>query len=278
MFDFKLDWSKEFETGMDDLDVQHKELFRIGRDIEQLLRIQCIGVSDKQLLDIVCGLRDFTGYHFYVEERLMKQMHYPKMDAHVAFHKACADYVTKIDLPKLKADPLKELKQMHEEVKNWIAFHVIAEDIAMAKTYLEYIKKLESDKDKDKDPYEETYGSFITKLDISKVYLYHNQAHKGHFVVVFGEPKTEFARLSTLERDMYMADISKVAKMLKKNLAPNTIQYFNFEQQGERLAFHIVPFYDSDEEKLFQKCLFENSSQKDGSIEPDFVDEVSKWF
>ena len=74
MFDFKFDWASNMETGYSDIDTQHKQLFKIGRDLEQLIRIQCIGVTDKQLLDIVCELRDYTGYHFYEEERMMKEM------------------------------------------------------------------------------------------------------------------------------------------------------------------------------------------------------------
>ena len=76
MFDFKFDWASNMETGYSDIDTQHKQLFKIGRDLEQLIRIQCIGVTDKQLLDVVCELRDFTGYHFYEEESMMQEMNY----------------------------------------------------------------------------------------------------------------------------------------------------------------------------------------------------------
>ena len=52
MFDFKFDWEKNLNTSIESIDVQHKQLFKLGRDMEQLLRMQCIGVTDKQLLDI----------------------------------------------------------------------------------------------------------------------------------------------------------------------------------------------------------------------------------
>lgn len=69
MFDFKFDWEKNLNTSIESIDVQHKQLFKLGRDMEQLLQMQCIGVTDKQLLDIVCGLRDFTAYHFMRKRR-----------------------------------------------------------------------------------------------------------------------------------------------------------------------------------------------------------------
>ena len=45
MFDFKFDWEKNLNTSIESIDVQHKQLFKLGRDMEQLLRMQCIGVS-----------------------------------------------------------------------------------------------------------------------------------------------------------------------------------------------------------------------------------------
>ena len=125
MFDFKFDWAPNMETGYTEIDTQHKQLFKIGRDLEQLIRIQCIGVTDKQLLDIVCELRDYTGYHFYEEERMMQEMGYPHIAAHKKFHKKCSDYVMKLDLPKIKNEPMKQLKLIKDEVQGWIMTHVL---------------------------------------------------------------------------------------------------------------------------------------------------------
>lgn len=63
MFDFVFDWRDDLSVGIDSIDEQHKGLFKIGRDMEQLLQRQCIGVTDKQLLDIVCALRDLSLIH-----------------------------------------------------------------------------------------------------------------------------------------------------------------------------------------------------------------------
>ena len=140
MFDFKFDWATNMETGDPAIDKQHKQLFKIGRDLEQLIRIQCIGVTDKQLLDIVCELRDYTGYHFYEEERMMQEMNYPGINSHKKFHKRCSEYVVKLDLPKIKADPLKQLKLMKDEVQDWIMGHVLNEDRDMIAAYQKYLK------------------------------------------------------------------------------------------------------------------------------------------
>lgn len=246
MFDLKLDWSKNFETGMEEIDTQHKELFRIGRDIEQLLRIQCIGVTDKQLLDIVCGIRDFTGYHFYAEESMMKEMNYPGREAHEAFHRACSNYIMKVDLPKLKENPVVELKKIHEEVKNWITFHVISEDLNMARAYVAYKTKIESAKQAKEDVLEQRFGKFLCKMDVSKIYLFKNQEQRGHLVAVFSESASELTRLSALERNMFFADVSHAAKKMKECFSPDAVSYLDLEDAEDKLAFHIVPRYKTD--------------------------------
>ena len=246
MFDFKFDWDKSMETGLEDVDTQHKQLFKIGRDIEQLLRIQCIGVTDKQLLDIVCELRDFTGYHFYVEERMMDEMCYPRITEHKKFHKRCSDFIMGLDLPKIKAEPVKQLKIIRDEVQEWIMNHVLSEDCNMTTAYKKYQKEEAERANRVEVPAEERYGRFLKEYDVVKVYLYKNQDHKGHLVAVFKESANEICRLSALERNLYFADVAKAAKVLKKCYNPDAICYMDLEDISDKLVSHIIPKYKED--------------------------------
>lgn len=246
MFDFKFDWAPDMETGNGDIDTQHKQLFKIGRDLEQLIRIECIGVTDKQLLDIVCALRDYTGYHFYEEERMMQEMNYSGMTAHKKFHKKCSDYVMKLDLPKIKKEPLKELKLIKDEVKTWIMAHVLSEDKDMIAAYQKYLAEGKDSASKEKVQDDEMYGRFLKEYDVVKLYLYKDQSCKGHLVAVFKEAATEMCRLSALERNIFFADIAKAAKVLKKCYDPDAICYMDLGDMGEKLAYHIIPKYKED--------------------------------
>ena len=210
MFDFKFDWEKNLNTSIESIDVQHKQLFKLGRDMEQLLQMQCIGVTDKQLLDIVCGLRDFTAYHFYAEE-----------------------------------------------------------DMEMAKAYLAYRKTVDESKQKttEKD-LEDIYGAYVADLDISRVYLYRDQTCRGRVAVVFKESARELCRLSTLERNMFFADIAKTAKTLNKLFAPDAINYFDSEDYSDRLIFHVIPKYKENgtygvPQTLDKPCLQTDNAQYD---------------
>ena len=246
MFDFKFDWSKSMETGLEGIDTQHKQLFRIGRDLEQLLRIQCIGVTDKQLLDIVCALRDYTGYHFYEEERMMQEMCYARITAHKKYHKKCSDFITKLDLPKVKEEPVEQLKMIKEEVQSWIMNHVLSEDRDMTIAYQKYLKEEQERANKTEVQVEERYGRLLKEYDVIKLYLYKNQDCKGHLVAVFKESGKEMCRLSALERNLFFADVAKAANALKKCYKPDAVCYASYEDMDEELVYHIIPKYKED--------------------------------
>ena len=269
MFDFKFDWAPDMETGNVDIDTQHKQLFKIGRDLEQLIRIQCIGVTDKQLLDIVCELRDYTGYHFYEEERMMQEMGYSRITAHKKFHKKCSDYIMKLDLPKIKEEPLKYLKLIKDEVQHWIMAHVLSEDKDMIAAYQKYLQEKESAV-KEEIQTEETYGRFLKEYDVVKIYLYKDQACKGHLVAVFKESATEMCRLSALERNIFFADVAKAANVLKKCYNPDAICYMDMEDMGDKLVYHIIPKYKEDgnygvQQMIDYGAVYENTQRYDAA-------------
>lgn len=133
MFDFKFNWDEALETGMDSVDIQHKELFRIGRNMEQLLLTRCIGVREKQLLDIVCDLREYVSYHFYYEESLMLQAGYEKYAEHKKKHDDFKQEIMNLDCPALARNPEKELKKLKDLVQDWIFTHMMLDDKAMTK-------------------------------------------------------------------------------------------------------------------------------------------------
>lgn len=132
MFDFNFDWSKDMETKVTIIDSQHKEFFRIGRDMEQLLLMKCVNVSEKELLDIVCDLREYVAYHFYEEEAIMKEHNYPKLDEHVKKHAEFKKTVMNIDCPALAAHPYPELKKLRDLVVDWVFGHMLHDDMEIA--------------------------------------------------------------------------------------------------------------------------------------------------
>ena len=133
MFDFKFDWCKEMECGINIVDNQHRELFRIGRDMEQLIMNNCQNATNRQLLDIVCELREYVAYHFYMEEDLMQKYNYPDIAKHKASHAGFRVYILGIDMPALRDNPQEVLSEIKNSLQDFLFNHILVEDMELCR-------------------------------------------------------------------------------------------------------------------------------------------------
>ncbi|MDF2879214.1 MAG: hemerythrin [Clostridia bacterium] len=131
MFDFKFNWDPSIETGIDRIDAQHRELFRIGRSIEQILLTDFVEVDNAHLLTIIVELRNYITYHFYEEECFMQQINYPDFASHKFYHDALIKEINEIDCDNLH-DSLSALKDL---LSSWVLGHILIADHAI-KTFL----------------------------------------------------------------------------------------------------------------------------------------------
>ena len=133
MFDFKFDWCSEMAGGIDLIDTQHQMLFRIGRDMEQLMISRTWEDSTKNLLDIVCELREYVSYHFYTEENLMLEYDYPNYATHKAFHDSFKKHIIEIDMHYLGEHPDKALPQLKDYLQDFVFNHILPEDLELCR-------------------------------------------------------------------------------------------------------------------------------------------------
>lgn len=128
MFDFKFDWSSDVECGFELIDQQHRELFRIARDIEQLIVGGFEHIETRRLLEIVCELREYVSYHFYTEEALMVKNHYERLAEHESCHNEFKNKILQIDLPTLGEHPALVLTRLKDDIQDWLFHHILTED------------------------------------------------------------------------------------------------------------------------------------------------------
>jgi len=133
MFDFNFNWKPEMEIGIETIDEQHKELFRIARSIEQLLITKCIGADPKLLLEIVCELREYVSYNNYLEESLMAKAQYSGYLSHIQQHWDFEKMVALIDCKVLGESPYEVLSTVKEKIQDWVFAHILVEDKKMSK-------------------------------------------------------------------------------------------------------------------------------------------------
>ena len=131
--DMKFDWDPSMEMGIPEIDEQHKELFRIAREIERLIITQADNPDRKAILEGLCEVRDYVTYHFYTEENIIRERAIEQLESHKASHDAFLDQIQAIDCDALVANPVQELARIKMMIQDWLFQHILVEDRAIPK-------------------------------------------------------------------------------------------------------------------------------------------------
>lgn len=83
----------------------------------------------------------------------------------------------------------------------------------------------------------------ICQLDVSTLYLFKEQTHKGRCLVAYKEHVNELFELQETELESYIKDVAKAAAAMKKAFSPNKVNYGAYSDKLPHLHFHLVPKY-----------------------------------
>lgn len=87
----------------------------------------------------------------------------------------------------------------------------------------------------------------ICKLDVSTLYLFKEQTHKGRCIVALNRHDTELFNLSTEERNAFMADVCKAAAAIFKAFKVDKMNYGAYGDKMPHVHMHLVPKYEGGE-------------------------------
>jgi hemerythrin-like metal-binding protein len=76
-------WSRRFETGIDEIDDQHRNLFEALNRLAEAFRA---GESERLVQESLDSLMGYTLEHFRTEEKYMNEWAYPGLAEHVNEH------------------------------------------------------------------------------------------------------------------------------------------------------------------------------------------------
>lgn len=123
-------WNYVYETGVDILDEQNKELFR---------RIEMLYTEPQgaAITRTMWFLTTYFNHHFQTEERLHHRLRYPKVDGHKKIHAdfACAFKHLKTTYDKSGHNPTL-LIRISQGVFKWLKSHIMGHDKAFASYYV----------------------------------------------------------------------------------------------------------------------------------------------
>lgn len=135
-------FTNNYLTGIELVDEEHKILFSIISDINNLIHEELLHDKYDEIMRILIHLKDYTEVHFRDEEEYMKKINYPGLDAQQRAHTAFVERLVEIDLSEL--DNMDDNQQEYlEELINfllaWLCNHILKVD----KKIGEFVKDME---------------------------------------------------------------------------------------------------------------------------------------
>ena len=92
------------------------------------------------------------------------------------------------------------------------------------------------------------FGIYICDLQVSSLILFKEQSKPGRVIVAYKDHVSEIVNLTDEERNLFFADVNRVAKALHKAFAPKKVNYGAYGDTGCHLHFHLVPKYEGGDE------------------------------
>jgi hemerythrin-like metal-binding protein len=125
-------WNELYNIGIQIIDVQHKKLVDILNELYESFVDQTSGQKLNKILD---ELKDYTVYHFGVEEDLFIKFGYPHSESHLEEHQGFVKRIEEFNL-ELKEGKTKLTFQLMNFLKNWLLTHICGSDQA----YVSFLK------------------------------------------------------------------------------------------------------------------------------------------
>ena len=128
-------WDKRFETGIPELDSQHRALVQLINSLGHILASESdVDGFEKALLDVFDELSAYIEYHFKFEERLMDTDLCDEQHA-LAHKRAHAEFVEYIANARVEAEqrPAEVSGRALIFLAKWLMTHIIGTDMHMAR-------------------------------------------------------------------------------------------------------------------------------------------------
>lgn len=121
-------FSKEYETGILLIDEEHKELFRIISEVEQLISDEYRTDKYDEIIKLLEELKDYASHHFADEEEYMQSIHYKGLNVQKEQHILYIDYISELDLEQMDDDQDQSLQDILDFLTGWLVNHILRLD------------------------------------------------------------------------------------------------------------------------------------------------------
>ena len=130
----KLVWEDKYSVGVEEIDLQHKQLFAI---INELLEAINIGVTEEKIKLIITSLVNYKKNHFATEENYFKKFNYEGAGAHIKEHEIFSAEIGELQ-NKYPQDLITFAFKLADYIEDWLIRHLMNEDQKYVKCFQEH--------------------------------------------------------------------------------------------------------------------------------------------
>ncbi|MFW5632549.1 MAG: bacteriohemerythrin [Acetivibrio ethanolgignens] len=122
------EFTEEYRTGIELVDKEHEELFRIIDEVNQLVREQVDKSDIPRIMEILHQLEKYTRFHFQDEEEYMESIQYDGLTAQKRAHAAFIEKLAGITAEKIEEKPQEYMESLIEFLLGWLIQHILHVD------------------------------------------------------------------------------------------------------------------------------------------------------
>lgn len=119
-------WTNDLTVYNSEIDQQHKILLNLGEKVEHFS--QSRSKTRSEFVQIIKALKEYTVYHFDMEEKLLEKAHYPELDRHKSIHRGFVSEIGNMNLDKFDFESAEELNKLIVFLSRWVIKHIKNED------------------------------------------------------------------------------------------------------------------------------------------------------
>ena len=121
-------WKDEYKIGVDEIDQQHKKLFKIANEAYELLKNEfCIDKYDR-IIEVLEELKDYAKFHFSFEEDYMLSIKDKGYFSQKAAHDNFIEKVNSFDLNAIDENQDQYILEILDFIVDWISQHILGSD------------------------------------------------------------------------------------------------------------------------------------------------------
>jgi hemerythrin len=117
-----LHWTKDLDTGIDDIDKQHRRIVDYINELNEANDAGELAATEHVLNKLV----DYARNHFTAEEELLKKADYPYLKAHKRLHEMFIKRIAEFQHRVSSGENV--IPELHSMLKTWLVNHIKGDD------------------------------------------------------------------------------------------------------------------------------------------------------